>query len=86
MMKTLVGLVLVIALMVFLSFGTLSPCGLLRQNLREQDQLAAVLPDSVLDVALAAQYGSLTPGRCLNVLLQNKRAHVEVQATPQPRR
>jgi hypothetical protein len=53
---------------IYLYFGTLSPCGVLRERVRQADAFAAVLPDSVIDVALAAQYGALSPGRCIACL------------------
>ncbi len=59
-MKTLGAIVVLIGVVVYLIFGTLSPCGMLRENFRRHDNLAAVLPDSVVDVALAAQYGALS--------------------------
>jgi hypothetical protein len=69
--QTLVGVAALIAVAVFLNFGTLSPCGVLRETVRQRDGLAAVLPDSVVDLALAGQYGALSPGRCLAVLMNN---------------
>jgi hypothetical protein len=59
---------------VYLHFGTLSPCGALRETIRQQDGLARVLPDSIVDLAIEAQYGPLSPGRCLAALLGGKDA------------
>jgi hypothetical protein len=56
---------------VLLEFGTVSPCGVLRETVRQHDGLAAVLPDSVVDLVLAGQYGQLSPGRCLAILVSN---------------
>lgn len=67
----------IVAAIVFWNFGTLSPCGVLRETVRQRDGLAAVLPDSIVDLALAGQYGALSPGRCLAILLNN-------QSTPIP--
>jgi hypothetical protein len=69
--QTLGGVVALIAALVYWDFGTLSPCGVLRETIRQRDSLAAVLPDSIVDLGLAAQYGALSPARCL-ALLMNK--------------
>jgi hypothetical protein len=69
--QTLGGVVALIAALVYWDFGTLSPCGVLRETVRQRDGLAAVLPDSVVDLALAGQYGALSPGRCLAILMNN---------------
>lgn len=63
---------------VYFSYGTLSPCGVLRAKIQQQavkdgsifGKLLALAPDSVTDFALQGTYGKLTPGRCL-VLLVN---------------
>jgi hypothetical protein len=67
--EALVATAAVVAGAVYWNFGTLSPCGVLRETLRQRDGLAAVLPDSVVDLALAGQYGELSPGRCLTILM-----------------
>jgi hypothetical protein len=69
--QTLSGTAASIALVVFLDFGTLSPCGVLREAARQRDSLAAVLPDSIVDLGLEGQYGPLSDGRCLAVLMKN---------------
>lgn len=61
------------AAVVYWNFGTLSPCGMLRESVRHHDGLAAVLPDSIVDLAIAAQYGAMSSGRCLEVLLNKQR-------------
>jgi hypothetical protein len=69
----LLGVVGLAAGIVFLKFGTLDPCGIVRAEIRQQavregqfaQVLAAVVPDSVIDAMVAAQYGNLTPGRCI---------------------
>jgi hypothetical protein len=58
-MKLLLVLAAVVAATLFAAFGTLSPCGMLRETERKQDGLVAVLPDAIVDAALAAKYGSL---------------------------
>ncbi len=85
MMKTIFGIVGVIGVIVYLSFGTLSPCGMLRETVRKHDGMAAILPDGLVDAALAAQYGELNPGRCIGILLNGNRTQVAAApATPQP--
>jgi hypothetical protein len=66
--KTLGGILVLVGLLVYLAFGTLAPCGILREVVRKHDNLAALLPDGIVDVALAAQFGELSPGRCLSLL------------------
>jgi hypothetical protein len=68
-MKLLFALVAVAAVMLLAAFGTLSPCGMLRETERKQDGLAAILANVIVDAALAAKYGSLTPGKCVGLLL-----------------
>jgi hypothetical protein len=88
--QTLGGVAALIAVAVYWNFGTLSPCGMLRESVRQRDGLAAVLPDSIVDLALAGQYGALSPGRCLAILMNNlstpvpNAAQASRQPTPQP--
>jgi hypothetical protein len=63
-MKLLLVLAAVVAATLFAAFGTLSPCGMLRQTERKQDGLVAVLPDAIVDAVLAAKYGSLIAAAC----------------------
>jgi hypothetical protein len=58
---------------VYLNFGTISPCGILRESARQHDGLAAVLPDGLVDAALIAQFGALSPGVCLRILTREMR-------------
>jgi hypothetical protein len=85
-MKLLLVLASVVVVALFVAFGTLSPCGMLRETERKQDSLAAILPDGIVDVALAAKYGSLTPGKCVGLLLNGRGgpASAPVAATSQP--
>lgn len=61
-------------------YGTLAPCGILRVTVREDAAtrggadalLINAMSDSLLDTALAAQHGPLTPGRCLGIVLRNE--------------
>ncbi len=65
-----------VAFQTYMRFGTIEPCGILRQVKREnagaqgslERAVAAAAPDSVIDRMLALQYGPLTPGKCLRIL------------------
>ena len=47
--------------------------------------MAAVLPDSIVDLVIAGQYGALSPGRCLGILLeQSPQATQHPMARQQP--
>ena len=70
-MRTLGVVAALVAVVVLWDFGTLSPCGVLREAARQSDSLAAVLPDSIVDLGLEGQYGPLSDGRCLAVLMKN---------------
>jgi hypothetical protein len=71
--------------LLYLNYGTVEPCGILRQRIRQQTSrqagtfggfLASVTPDSVIDGLVSAQYNRpVTPWLCVNVLLH-----------PEPRR
>jgi len=45
---------------------------MLRDTARRVDGLAALLPDDILDQIIEAQYGTLSPGRCVAIMLSNK--------------
>jgi len=61
---------------VFVKYGTLGPCGILRAQVRQEAAhegglgaaVATMLPDNVIDGLTATQYGALTPGRCVTLL------------------
>ena len=69
--QSVLGVAALAAVLVYWNFGTISPCGVLREAVRQRDGLAAVLPDSIVDLGLAGQYGALSPGRCLTILMSN---------------
>jgi hypothetical protein len=83
--QTFGGVAALIALVMYFNFGTLSPCGVLRETVRQRDGLAAVLPDSIVDLTMAGQYGALSPGRCISILLEQQNAPTQntAQATQQ---
>jgi hypothetical protein len=60
-----------VVLAVYWNYGTLTPCGVLREIVRQRDGLAVVLPDSVVDLAIAGQFGALSPERCLAIIAKN---------------
>ncbi len=82
--QTLAGAAVLVAALIYWDFGTLSPCGVLRESARQRNALATVLPDSVVDLAIAGQYGPLSPGRCLAIMLQNSGAPDWNTAARQP--
>jgi hypothetical protein len=69
--RTLGVVAALVAVVVLWDFGTLSPCGVLREAARQRDSLASVLPDNIVDLGLEGQYGPLSDGRCLAVLMKN---------------
>ncbi len=56
---------------VYWNFGTLSPCGVLREAIRRRGDLAAIFPDGVIDFGFEAQFGEMSANRCFAVLLKN---------------
>ena len=60
-----------LALAVYWSFGTLSPCGILREAIRQRADLVAIFPDGVIDFAFEAQFGEMSEKRCFVVLLES---------------
>ena len=45
---------------IYTFYDAISPCGILRYEIRKRDDLAAILPDGIIDLALSAQYGNLS--------------------------
>jgi hypothetical protein len=46
------------------NFGTFSPCGVLREAIRQRGDLVAIFPDGVIDFAFKAQFGEMSAKRC----------------------
>jgi hypothetical protein len=46
--------------------------------------MAAILPDGLVDAALAAQYGALSPGRCISILLNGQNTPVAAAPVAPP--
>jgi hypothetical protein len=59
-----------LALAVYWSFGTFSPCGVLREAIRQRSDLVAIFPDGVIDFAFEAQFGDMSAKRCFVVLFE----------------
>jgi hypothetical protein len=91
MLKILIGALGAGAFAVYLAFGTASPCGILREEVRRAAVregglgfLASMLPDSVIDGMLAEQFGPLSPGRCIGLALQMPQRAAVAPKQPQP--
>jgi hypothetical protein len=59
-----------------LKFGTVAPCGILRAEVRQEAArqggfalVVSALPDAAIDALLAAQFGPLSPRRCLQLAI-----------------
>lgn len=65
---------------VLFRYGTISPCGVVRVQVREQAArsggaqgfITGAISDNLLDTLLASRYGPLTPGRCLSLALSRE--------------
>lgn len=79
-------------LIILLKFGTIDPCGILRAQIRQEAARAggfggfvgSALPDAVLDTIIAAQYGHLSPGRCITLALAGPPSQAPVAPRPAP--
>jgi hypothetical protein len=79
MIQLLVLILIVAAGVVYMQYGTVEPCGIVREKLRRQATteggnvgglLANVTPDSVINGMLQAQYNRpVTPGLCVGILI-----------------
>jgi hypothetical protein len=63
-------------LILMVVFGTITPCGILRAELRKEATreggfglILSALPDGAIDALLTTQFGPLSPGRCLQLAL-----------------
>lgn len=66
---TILALLLLIVGAVYLTFGTLSPCGIVREQVRAQEPVAKLLPDFLIDAAIESKFGAMSPGRCVTMAL-----------------
>jgi hypothetical protein len=71
-LKTLGIFAILVAVAVFVNYGTLSPCDALRETIRRQDGLARILPDALITAAIEANAGPLTPMKCVGLLLSRQ--------------
>jgi hypothetical protein len=73
--RTILRLVAVIAALVagavYWNFGTLSPCGVIREVIRQRSDMADIIPDGVIDFGFETQFGEMSANRCFAVLLEN---------------
>jgi hypothetical protein len=81
-LKTLGIFTALVAGAVYVNYGTLSPCGALRESVRKQDGLARILPDGVVDAFIEANTGPLSPGRCIALLIGQRTPIQTVAAAP----
>jgi hypothetical protein len=58
------------AVVVYWNFGTFSPCGVLREEIRQRGDLVAIFPDGAIDFAFEAQFGEMSAKHCFAVLLE----------------
>ncbi len=77
----LLGILGVTVVVIYLDYGTVEPCGVLRERFRQEvvrdgGQLggfvATAMPDTVLDGLIAAQYGALSPRHCIKLLIDGE--------------
>jgi hypothetical protein len=80
--KILGVIALVPLAIVFMQFGTISPCGMLRENIKQHDKLAAHLPDGLIEAGMSMQYGNLSPSRCLALLAGSNNTAVTQSSSP----
>jgi len=93
MKNLLVVLVVVIGglAVLALKFGTVAPCGILRAEVRQEASrqggfalVVSALPDAAIDALLAAQFGPLSPGRCIQLAFSRPPVRPRAPAAPRP--
>lgn len=75
-----------------LKFGTVEPCGILRAEVRQEAAreggfalVVSALPDTAIDALLAARFGPLSPGRCIQLALSGPPIRPQAPAaSPRP--
>lgn len=82
MRTTIVALLLLVVGAVYLTFGTLSPCGILREQVRAQEPMAKLLPDFVIDAAIESKFGAMSPGRCITMAINAMTILVPIPQRP----
>jgi hypothetical protein len=72
--RTILRLVAVIAALVggavYWNFGALSPCGVIREVIRQRSDMADIIPDAFIDFGFETQFGEMSANRCFAVLLE----------------
>jgi hypothetical protein len=61
--------VIVVGGVVYFTFGTLSPCGILHEGIRQRDDFVAILPDDIVEFGLEVQFREMSNNRCFAILL-----------------
>jgi hypothetical protein len=59
-----------VAVVVYWNLGTLSPCGIFREAIRQRGDLVAIFPEGAIDFAFEAQFGEMSAKRCFAILLE----------------
>jgi len=86
-----VGLAGIACLVLYLDYGTVAPCGILRERVRQEvvreggqlgSFVATAMPDNVLDGLIASQYGALSPGHCVSLLFKGEPKELRVTVPP----
>jgi hypothetical protein len=67
-----------VAAVVYWNFGPLSPCGILREAIRQRGDLVAIFPDGAIDFAFEAQFGEMSARCCFAVLLEAVTSRVTI--------
>ena len=68
------------ALVTWYAYGTISPCGVLRERVRNEGidaggfvgALSTLAPDSLVDALIKSEIGGLTPKTCLGAILDGR--------------
>jgi len=84
MIKFFLVLICAALAVVLLTYGTVSPCVIVRVQVLQQAAreggfgvIASALPDGIIDSIITSQYGSLSPGRCIAIAMQGSPLHSE---------
>ena len=71
-----------VAGVVYWNFGTLSPCGVLREAIRQRGDLATIFTDGVIDFGFEAKFGEMSANRCFAVLVESLTSSVPTTGQP----
>lgn len=94
MNKIIITLLVIVGgglLILALQFGTVTPCGVLRAEVRQAAAreggltlIVSALPDEAIDALLAARFGPMSPARCLQLTLSGPLVQPEPAPRPNP--